>query len=125
MAVNPIGGVGPVGGALSFVPAPSALEWQLEDVSAADAGRTEDGKMHKKRLLQVRRLNLSWWGVDTATASAILTAFNPEYIDVNYLDPMAGGFRTSTFYVGDRKSPMWNASLDVWENISFGIIEQG
>lgn len=122
---NPIVGVGEVGQARSVVPAPSAFEWQLEDVSKADAGRTEDGKMHKQLLIQVRRINLSWWGVDTATASQILNAFNHEYIDVEYLDPMEGGDRVSTFYVGDRKAPLWNASMGVWENISFGIIEQG
>lgn len=123
MALTPVNPIYSVDG--SSIPAPSAFEWQLEDVSASDAGRTEDIKMHKKRLGQVRRLNLSWWGVETSVASQILQAFNPEYITVRYLDPMEGDFRTSIFYVGDRKAPLWNASMGVWENISFGIIERG
>lgn len=122
---NPIVGVGPVGGGLTAVPAPSVFKWQLQDISAADAGRTEDGKMQKMTIGQVRRLDLSWWGVSTATASQILQAFSQyTYFDVRYIDPMTGGERTGEFYVGDRSAPLWNASMGVWEDISFGIIER-
>ena len=48
--------------ALSFVfqvngvdcPTPSAFGWSLQDISAADSGRTEDGLMHKNRIAQKR-----------------------------------------------------------------------
>lgn len=109
----------------SPVPCPSSFIWKLEDVSASDAGRTEDAKMHKKRISQVRGIELSWQNVGTDVASAVLNAFNPEYITVKYLDPMSNGFRTSVFYVGNRSSPMYNASMGLWQNISFNIIERG
>lgn len=38
----------------SIVRSPSSYLWKLEDVSAADAGRTEDTVMHKKRVGQLR-----------------------------------------------------------------------
>lgn len=113
-----------VGNSSSLVKCPSSFQWTLEDVSAPDAGRTEDVVMHKKRIGQVVALQLSWQNITTAEVSAILKAFNPEYIDVNYLDPMQGGYITKTFYVGNRSTPLYNAVLGLWSNVSFNIIEQ-
>ena len=123
MALTPVNPIVSVDGAA--IPCPSSFVWTLEDISASDAGRTEDGVMHKKRLGQVRKVTLEWWNIETSVASVILTAFNPEYIDVEYLDPMEGGFRTSNFYVGNRSTPMYNASMGLWQNVSFSIIERG
>ena len=69
---------------------PVALQWALEDVSASDAGRTEDTVMDKMRLGQVVKLDLAWNGLTSAEAAAVLQAFNPEYIEVCYLDAMQG-----------------------------------
>lgn len=106
------------------VPCPSKYQYDLQDVSASDAGRTEDTKMHKKRIGQCVKIELSWNYITTAQLSTILQAFNPEYLTVRYLDGMSGGYRTSEFYVGDRTAPMYNAELGLWENVSFNIIER-
>ena len=37
---------------------PSTYEYELEDVSDASAGRTEDGLMHKNQIRQVVKLTL-------------------------------------------------------------------
>lgn len=103
---------------------PSTYVYELQDISGPDAGRTEDTVMHKERIGQAVKIQLAWKGLDTETASAILNAFNPEYIRVRYLDLLDGTWRTSRFYVGDRSAPMYNATLDIWENISFNIIER-
>ena len=51
-----------VGG--SAIACPSKYEWTINDVSASDAGRTEDGKMHKKRIARKRKLELEWKNKD-------------------------------------------------------------
>ena len=117
---NPIGSVN---GATN-IPCPSSYEYKLSDVSDSDAGRTEDGLMHKMRIAQKVHLELAWQNITTSAASTILTAFNPEYIQVNYLDPKAGSYLTKTFYVGDRSVPSYNVRLGLWSNVSFNIIEQ-
>lgn len=116
---NPIEWVGAVG---TTVKSPSSYQWDLQDVSASDAGRTEDVTMHKKRIGQVVAVSLGWNNVTTAEASAILQAFNPEYLDVKYLDPMAGEYVVKEFYVGNRTAPLYNARLGLWSNIAFKII---
>ena len=117
---NPITHVGGV----AFNHCPSSYQWELEDISAADAGRTEDTLMHKNRIGQIVKLELAWQNVPTSTVSAVLSAFNPEYVSVRYLDAMAGGYLTKTFYVGNRTSPLYNATLGLWSNVSFNLIER-
>lgn len=108
---------------------PSDYVYHLEDASASDAGRTEDVVMNKMRIGQVRAIDLTWNAVSTSVLHTILNLFNPEYITVQYLDPLLGKpsnnyFVTSEFYVGNRTAVMYNATLDVWENISFSIIQR-
>jgi hypothetical protein len=112
-----------VGGA--YVRSPSTFVRSKQDVSASDAGRTEDTLMHKKKLSEKIKLELAWNNISTADASAILKAFNAsEYFAVKYLDPMEGTYVTKTFYVGDMSAPMYNNKLNLWSNVSFNIIEQ-
>lgn len=106
------------------VPCPSSYKWKLEDISSNDAGRTEDTVMDKKRIGQVVGIDLEWKNVSVEDAAQILTAFNPEYISVCYLDAKAGEFVTSEFYVGNRNAPLYNAALGVWQSITFNIIER-
>lgn len=106
------------------VKSPSSYLWKLEDVSASDAGRTEDTMMHKKRIGQLVGIELSWQNIPTSEVSAILKAFNPEYIEVCYLDAMEGNYVTSEFYVGNRSAPMYNTAKGLWQNVSFNLIER-
>ncbi len=80
--------------------------------------------MHKKRVGQVKGIELSWNYLSISTASAILQAFNPEYIMVEYLDAQEGAYVTAEFYVGNRSAPMYNATLGLWENISFNLVKR-
>ena len=106
---------------------PSAFTWGLQDVSAADAGRTEDALMQKNRVAQKRKLTCSWDGLTPEEASELLTAVNPEYIDISYPDAMSGGTETRTFYVGDRSAPVaiWvGATGRLYQRVSFNFIER-
>lgn len=117
-AVNPIQSVGGIA-----IPCPSKYDWKLSDVSAADAGRTEDAKMHKLRIAQKVHIELEWQNVSDETAQTVLTAFQPEYINVNYFDYKEMGFQTKTFYVGDRSVSSYNRTKHI-STIAFNIIEQ-
>jgi len=117
---NPIRDVGGV-----TIPCPSTYVYNESDVSAADAGRTEDAVMHKMMIAKKVHLELAWQNVRTSVVSAVLQAFTAsEYFSVTYLDPKANAYLTKTFYVGDRSAPAYNVKLDIWSNVSFNIIEQ-
>lgn len=108
------------------MPCPSKQEWGLQDVSAAESGRTDDTIMHKNRVGQKRKLALQWNGTDKQTTATILQAFNPEYVWVTYEDAMSGNLETREFYVGDRSAPVttWWIGNKRYESVSFDIIER-
>lgn len=108
------------------MPQPSVYHWSLQDVSAPNAGRTEDALMHKDRVAQKRKVKLTWVMKDTATTSFILSAFNPEYLSIRYFDMLDNQYETREFYVGDREAPvkLWWVGRHLIETISFDIIER-
>lgn len=111
-------------GGTTYVPAPSKYEWSLQDISDSKAGRTEDELMHKNRVGQKVKLELEWEALKISEAATLLQAFNPEYVEITYLDAMQGGYLTKTFYIGDRNAPLYNALTGLWDSISFNAIEQ-
>lgn len=116
---NPLRSVGGV-----EVPCPSKYIFKIQDVSEANAGRTEDGKMHKLMIGQCVKLELGWQNIPTDKVSTILQAFNHEYFNVTYLDARLGTYRTTEFYVGDRSAPAYNTRMGLWESVEFNIIER-
>lgn len=111
------------------IPCPAqgdGYQWSLNDISDSDAGRCESGKMHKNRIAQKVKLELKWRNVSIADGATILTAFNPEYFNVKYLDAMSGTMQTKRFYRGDPNAGLYsfNPIARVWTEIAFNIIEQ-
>lgn len=109
---------------------PTTFEWGLQDISSADAGRTQapGNPMLKMRLSQKRKIKLGWVMTNVAQTSEILRAFNPEYIYVRYFDPMDGALATRYFYTGDKSAPMKWYELPKnggtkFATLSFDIIE--
>ena len=119
--------VGTSASSLVAVRTPDKLDWSLQDVSAADSGRTADANatMHKNRVAQKRKMSLSWSDASDADVSAILQAFNPEYVYVRYRDPMSNQFETRYFYSGDKSAPVKYMTLGgvVYSTLAFDIIE--
>lgn len=105
------------------IPAPSKYDWKLSDVSAADAGRTEDGLMHKMLIGQKVHIELEWKNISDAEEQKILSAFNHEYLEVMHFDYKANAFATKTFYAGDRTASTYNRRRGL-STLSFNIIEQ-
>ena len=109
-----------------WIKTPSTFNWGLQDVSGSDAGRTQDAVMHKNRIAQKRKIDLAWANPTKEETHAILVAFNPEYVDVTYWDPLDGKNVTRTFYVGDRSAPVktWYVGNQRYASVSFNIIER-
>lgn len=109
------------------MPCPSKFEISYQDVSAADSGRVESALMYKNRVAQKVKISLEWLGVSDANAATILTAFDPEYVDVTFHDAKTNAVTTKNFYTGDRKGATywWNDDGDfTFSSIAFDIIER-
>jgi len=106
------------------IPAPSKYDWKESDVSSADAGRTEDGLMHKETIAKKVHIELEWQYIPDSDAQTLLQAFSTnEYFSVTYYDYKAMDYLTKTFYVGDRNASAYNRTLKI-STISFNIIER-
>lgn len=130
-AKTPMLSVGPTYSSLAAVtPDPSSLQYGLQDISASDAGRTNDADatMYKLRVAQKRKLMLAWAMPSAEEAGAILRAFNPEYFYVRYFDLLDGRWETRQFYCGDRSAPYkWFGLPGKGTNVSslsFDIVER-
>lgn len=108
------------------IPDPSRYSYGLNDVSASQAGRTEDALMQKMRVAQKRKLELEWQNISPAKVSQILTAFNPEYVSVRYFDSMDNQYESRTFYVGDRSNVYYSFATPTGtiSTLKFNIIER-
>ncbi len=122
--VAPILANGSTGTHVTDLKDPSVYKYLLADISAPNAGRTEDMTMHKMRIGQAVSIDLQWNGVYTEMGSSILKAYNSQYVEIEYLDLLEGTYKTAVFYVKDRTAPMYNSVKGLWENISFGITQR-
>lgn len=120
-------GTGYSGGGITngiWLPPPSSYQCDIEDVSGANAKRTEDTVMHKKKIGQAIAISVTYKMLSVKDCAKLLQAFNPEYLFAEFLDPKAGDYRILEFYVGNRSVPLYNAGLGKWETLSFKIIQR-
>lgn len=105
---------------------PSKFRWKKSDVSASDAGRTEDTVMHKNRIGRARTLSLGWTSLTKEEIHEVLTAFDPEYVFVTYWDPLDGREVTREFYTGDMDAEVswWAKGHERYSTLNFDIIER-
>ena len=104
----------------------SKFKWKKSDVSAKNAGRTQDVKMHKNRLAKKRTLSLGWVNLTKEQIHQILVAFDPEYVMVTCWDPLAGTDVTKEFYTGDMEANVkwWAKGHERYSTLDFDVIER-
>ena len=103
---------------------PSDYTVTKSDVSAPDAGRSEDGVMHEMYMGRLYKFALKWANITTNEAMAIISLFAPEYISVKYYDFVTNQMRTTSFYSGDNGLQMYSAALNIVSELSLNIIER-
>ena len=118
---------------LADVPNPTAVKFGYNDISSADAGRTNDANvtMHKNRIASKRTLSLTWNNLDGADTRAVLRAFRPEYVYVRYFEPEDNNWAVRRFYTGNKSvdvgtyypTATFGIGGVVYKTISFNIIE--
>lgn len=97
------------------------------DADSEASNRNARGYLNRDRLRAgLRKLEVTYSFLDQAKASKVLTAVEPPFVQVRYLDPQHGVI-TRTMYVGDRSLPMYGKDAKGnfrWENLSFSLVER-
>lgn len=104
---------------------PSKYQVSEYDVSDENAGRTADGAMQKNLLGKCLKVEMSWNVLNSTQAQTIFSYFTAnQYFSVTLYSPYSAAQVTKEFYVGDRSAPCYNATLDLWTNVAFNIIQR-
>ena len=99
------------------------IKWTRSDLDGPNAGRTMDGTMHRDRITGKVRLDITCLPLTSEEAATVLSAIYPEYIQVEYTDPMEGTV-TKTMYANNIPATYIDTSTDLWEGIVFPLIER-
>lgn len=113
------------GSAFNELPVPSGMSYGLQDISAANAGRTEATTMMKDRIGKAPKINLTYTNRDTNLVTTALGMVAPEYINILYMDLENGGvYAYGEFYRGDVTAEVYNGALDIWSSTKFSLIKR-
>ena len=103
--------------------AQNGIKWQRNDIDGATAGRTMDGTMHRQRVTSKVRLDVTCLPLYSSDAATVLNAINPEYVEVEYTDPMKGLVVTQ-MYSNNVPATYVDTYTNMWEGIAFPLIER-
>lgn len=106
------------------IPTPSEFTPGIMDISKAE--RNTNGTMIIERIATKVKLEMSWKYVTAEDLSTILTAVDPVFFEVTYLDPKSNSNLTKTFYCGDRTAPMMDYIDGVprYKDLKFSLIQK-
>ena len=99
------------------------IKWQRNDLDGSNAGRTMDGTMYRERVASKVRLDITCLPISSEDASTVLNAIYPEYVEVEYIDPMYG-HSIKTMYSNNTPATFIDTVTDLWESIAFPLIER-
>ena len=106
--------------------AKQGVKWQRNDIDAPNSGRTMDGMMQRGRVATKIRLDITCRPLRAEEARLVLNTILPEYVSVDYYDPMSGERHGVTMYSNNNPASflMEKPEDDWWSGITFPLIER-
>lgn len=101
----------------------NGLKWTRNDIDGDDAGRTMDGTMHRDRITSKVRLDVTCLPLSSEDAAVVLNAIMPEFVTVEYTDPMEGTVKKK-MYANNIPATYIDTVTDKWMGIAFPLIER-
>ena len=113
---------------VDFMPfiAKQGVKWQRNDIDAPNSGRTMDGMMQRGRVATKIRLDITCRPLTAEEARLVLNTILPEYVTVDYYDPMSGERYGVTMYSNNNPASFLieKPEDDWWRGITFPLIER-
>lgn len=113
---------------VDFMPyiAKQGVKWQRSDVDQTNSGRAMDGTMYRGRVASKIRLDITCRPLTATEAMLVLSTILPEYVTVEYYDPMYGYRSGVTMYSNNNPATFLieKPEDDWWSGITFPLIER-
>lgn len=102
------------------------IKWQRNDIDAPNTGRALDALMYRGRIATKIRLDITCRPMTQAETQILLPLILPEYVWVQYTDPMLGlvtkemyaNNNPATFLMIDEDNAEW------WTGVTFPLVER-
>jgi hypothetical protein len=106
------------------LPTPSDFQVGIMDISKAE--RNAAGTMIIERIATKIKLSLSWSYLSSSDLKTVLNAVAPVFYNVTYFDPQSAGYRTGSFYCGDRNLGIidFTNAVPRYKDVKFDLIER-
>ena len=82
-----------------------------------------DGTMHRDRITSKVRLDVTCLPLSSDDASVVLNSIMPEFVTVEYTDPMEGKVKKE-MYANNIPATYIDTVTDMWDGITFPLIER-
>ena len=102
------------------------LKWSRNDIDAPNTGRAMGGRMYRGTVATKIRLDVTCRLLKADELRIVLNAILPEYVTVNYDDPMYGNI-TKTMYSNNNPAVYQlhkNDGREFWSGVTFPLIER-
>ena len=112
---------------IDFIPfiAFGGLSWQRTDVDGPNAGREQDGTLVRDRIATKYRWDVTCRPLTGAELSLVLTAIEPEWVTLEYTDPVTNTVKTGLFYSNNIPATFGLQRKDgtvIWTGVTFPLI---
>ena len=107
--------------------AAQGLKWSRNDIDAQNSGRdTQDGLMHRKRVSQKVRLDITCRPLKHDELNTLLNAIQPQWLSVQYYDPRQGATVTKKMYTSTVPAAFYfdDGIVQYWTGVEFPLIEE-
>ncbi|MBR0161959.1 MAG: hypothetical protein IJQ02_11850 [Oscillospiraceae bacterium] len=104
----------------------NGLKWQRNDIESPKAGRTMDGNMQRGRIGTKIRMDVTCRPLTASELQIVLNAIYPEYVTVQYNDPMSG-LVTKTMYSNNNPATylmLKPNGTEWWNGVTFPLVER-
>ena len=105
----------------------NGLQWQRQDIDGPNAGRTMDGTVVRDRIATKIRWDVTCRPLTSAELSQVLQLIQPEFVSLQYWDPITGLVLTDQFYSNNipasyliRKAN----GTEYWGGVTFPLIQK-
>lgn len=101
------------------------LKWTRNDIDAAGSGRTQDGLLHRNRVAQKARFDVTCKPLTQAEMNMVLGWVQDQSFLVKFADPITGTTKIYTVYSNNIPATfkIMQGSTQLWSGIQIPFIE--